>query len=43
MGRNFDDYPDFQPKTTPAQRCANSERHKTHVCGINVPLYPESD
>jgi hypothetical protein len=21
----------------------NSERHKTHVCGINVPLYPESD
>ena len=18
-------------------------RHKTHVCGINVPLYPESD
>ena len=22
MGRNFDDYPDFQPKKTPAQRYA---------------------
>ena len=44
MGRNFDDYPGFQPKKTPAQRYANSViRHKTHVCGINVPLYPESD
>ena len=24
MGRNFNDYPGFQPKTTPAQRCATS-------------------
>ena len=29
MGRHFDDYPGFQPKTTPAQRYA-TQRTKLH-------------